>query len=230
MAYRRPPRNAGVNSRGNSREIRAAPGEDGRRDVVGDHAAVCEHGQPLRVPGHHPHVVRHHQVGQAGVAAEVAEKAEQRPGVSLVLPGGRLIEDQRAGCSPADRPVRICEPGCGILAPAPPPSSPRRRQSRPGRALTGKCVPSGERGLAMGGIPVPAGHWSSFISQTLACGAASVTGHVVIDGVPATKINGKPVTVGTRTRRRSRSDAAPWPAPGGIYMLALPVQCPRKVR
>lgn len=52
--------------------------------------------------------------------------------------------------------------------------------------------------LEMGGIPVPTDHWSSFISQTLACGAASVTGHVVIDGVPTTKITGKPVTVRLR--------------------------------
>lgn len=49
--------------------------------------------------------------------------------------------------------------------------------------------------LSMGGPLIPNGHWSDFINATLACGAATVTGHVRIDGVETTKITGKPVTV-----------------------------------
>lgn len=49
--------------------------------------------------------------------------------------------------------------------------------------------------LEMGGPPIPTSHWSDFIHATLACGAASVTGHVQIGGVETTKITGVPVTV-----------------------------------
>jgi len=49
--------------------------------------------------------------------------------------------------------------------------------------------------LAMGGPPIATNHWSSFINATLACGAASVTGHVWINGQETTKITGRPVTV-----------------------------------
>ena len=49
--------------------------------------------------------------------------------------------------------------------------------------------------LEMGGIPIPTFQWSTFISHTLACGAASVTGHVLINGVETTQITGKPITV-----------------------------------
>jgi hypothetical protein len=49
--------------------------------------------------------------------------------------------------------------------------------------------------LEMGGPPLPMNHWSSFINQTLACGAASVTGHVRINGMETTKITGRQVTV-----------------------------------
>lgn len=49
--------------------------------------------------------------------------------------------------------------------------------------------------LEMGGPPIPTSHWSAFINATLACGAATVTGHVRIDGVETTKITGSPVTV-----------------------------------
>jgi hypothetical protein len=49
--------------------------------------------------------------------------------------------------------------------------------------------------LGMGGPPVPTAHWSAFISATLACGGASVTGHVRIDGAETTRITGKPVTI-----------------------------------
>jgi len=49
--------------------------------------------------------------------------------------------------------------------------------------------------LSMGGPPDPTAHWSAFINATLACGAATVTGHVRIDGVETTRITGKPATV-----------------------------------
>jgi hypothetical protein len=49
--------------------------------------------------------------------------------------------------------------------------------------------------LVMGGPPMTASHWSDFIHATLACGAATVTGHVRIDGVETTRITGVPVTV-----------------------------------
>ena len=52
------------------------------------------------------------------------------------------------------------------------------------------------RGRNGGGRPgVATAHWSAFIHATLACGAARVTGHVLINGVETTKISGKPVTV-----------------------------------
>jgi hypothetical protein len=49
--------------------------------------------------------------------------------------------------------------------------------------------------LAMGAPLIPTTHWSAFISATLACGAAKVTGHVLVDGVETTQITGKPITV-----------------------------------
>ncbi len=49
--------------------------------------------------------------------------------------------------------------------------------------------------LAMGGPPIPTNHWSDFIHATLACGAATVAGHVRIDGVETVKITGMPITV-----------------------------------
>ena len=48
--------------------------------------------------------------------------------------------------------------------------------------------------LEMAGPPVPASNWPAFIRATLACGAATVTGHVQIDGVETLKITGAPVT------------------------------------
>lgn len=54
------------------------------------------------------------------------------------------------------------------------------------------------RGLGMGGPLIPTDNWSAFISATLACGAASVTGHVWINGVETTRITGKPVTAGLK--------------------------------
>jgi hypothetical protein len=49
--------------------------------------------------------------------------------------------------------------------------------------------------MEVGGPGVATAHWSAFIRATIACGAARVTGHVLIDGVETTKISGKPVTV-----------------------------------
>ena len=62
----------------------------------------------------------------------------------------------------------------------------------PGRPASA-CSPKAR--LSMGGPPDPTAHWSAFISATLACGAATVTGHVRIDGVETTRITGKPATV-----------------------------------
>lgn len=49
--------------------------------------------------------------------------------------------------------------------------------------------------LSMSAPIIPTTNWSSYIDATLACGAATVTGHVMINGVETTKITGKPVTV-----------------------------------
>jgi hypothetical protein len=54
---------------------------------------------------------------------------------------------------------------------------------------------STEAAMEVGGPGVATAHWSAFIRATIACGAARVTGHVLIDGVETTKISGKPVTV-----------------------------------
>jgi hypothetical protein len=49
--------------------------------------------------------------------------------------------------------------------------------------------------LSMAGPVFPTTHWSAFIGATLACGAARVTGHVLVNGVETTRITGKPITV-----------------------------------
>jgi hypothetical protein len=49
--------------------------------------------------------------------------------------------------------------------------------------------------LSMAAPIVPTTHWSAFIDGTLGCGAASVTGHVLVDGMPTLQITGKPITV-----------------------------------
>jgi hypothetical protein len=54
---------------------------------------------------------------------------------------------------------------------------------------------SANAALSMAAPIIPTTHWSSYISATLACGAATVTGHVKIDGVETTEITGKPDTV-----------------------------------
>lgn len=48
--------------------------------------------------------------------------------------------------------------------------------------------------LTLAGPPVATAHWSSYIKATLACGAASTTNHVLVNGTRTTKITGKPVT------------------------------------
>jgi hypothetical protein len=48
---------------------------------------------------------------------------------------------------------------------------------------------------SMGAPVIPTTHWTAFIDATLACGAASVSGHVWVDGMETTKITGKPITV-----------------------------------
>lgn len=60
------------------------------------------------------------------------------------------------------------------------------------RAPASAC---GQAALGMGGPPVPTAHWSSFIKATLDCGAATVTGHVRINGQETIQITGKPITV-----------------------------------
>ena len=55
------------------------------------------------------------------------------------------------------------------------------------------CQP--KAALEMGGPPAASVDWADFISRTLGCGAASVTGHVRVNGVEATKITGRPVTL-----------------------------------
>jgi hypothetical protein len=47
----------------------------------------------------------------------------------------------------------------------------------------------------LGGPSTVTSHWPAFIGATLRCGAATVTGHVRVDGVETTKITGKPVTI-----------------------------------
>jgi len=49
--------------------------------------------------------------------------------------------------------------------------------------------------LEMASPLVPTSDWPAFIHATLACGAATVTGHVRINGVETLKITGSPVTV-----------------------------------
>jgi anti-sigma factor RsiW len=63
--------------------------------------------------------------------------------------------------------------------------------------LTSQSASACSANAAVGmGVPViPTTHWADFINSTLACGAASVTGHVLINGLETTKITGKPVTV-----------------------------------
>ena len=55
------------------------------------------------------------------------------------------------------------------------------------------CSP--KTALEISGPPSATIHWSAFINATLACGAASVTGHVRIGDRETTKITGKPVTL-----------------------------------
>jgi hypothetical protein len=58
---------------------------------------------------------------------------------------------------------------------------------------TSACSPS--TALTLAAPIIPTTHWSSYIGATLACGAATVTGQVKINGVETTMITGKPLTV-----------------------------------
>jgi len=49
--------------------------------------------------------------------------------------------------------------------------------------------------LEMAGPAAPARNWPAFVHATLACGAATVTGHAQVDGVETVRITGSPVTV-----------------------------------
>jgi hypothetical protein len=71
----------------------------------------------------------------------------------------------------------------------------RKWMGSPGWGTRPASACSATGALEMGGIPIPTAHWSNFINQTLACGAATVTGHVLIDGMETTKITGRPVMV-----------------------------------
>ena len=53
----------------------------------------------------------------------------------------------------------------------------------------------GKAAMEMGGPAPASGDSPAFVRATLACGSARVTGQVRINGVQATKITGKPVTV-----------------------------------
>ena len=61
-----------------------------------------------------------------------------------------------------------------------------------GPAPASACSRTGT--LEMAGPAAPARNWPAFIRATLACGAATVTGHAWIGGVKTVKITGSPVT------------------------------------
>jgi hypothetical protein len=61
-----------------------------------------------------------------------------------------------------------------------------------GAAPANACSRTGT--LEMAGPAAPARNWPAFIHATLACGAATLTGHAWIGGVKTVKITGSPVT------------------------------------
>jgi hypothetical protein len=61
-----------------------------------------------------------------------------------------------------------------------------------GAAPASACSRTGT--LEMAGPAAPARNWPAFIHATLACGAATVTGHAWIGGVKTVRITGSPVT------------------------------------
>ena len=61
-----------------------------------------------------------------------------------------------------------------------------------GAAPASACSKTGT--LEMAGPAAPARNWPAFIHATLACGAATVTGHAWIGGVKTVRITGSPVT------------------------------------
>jgi hypothetical protein len=63
------------------------------------------------------------------------------------------------------------------------------------RSQSASSACSKDAAFGMAAPVIPTTHWSSYIGATLACGAATVTGHVKIDGVETTEITGTPDTV-----------------------------------
>ena len=61
-----------------------------------------------------------------------------------------------------------------------------------GAAPASACSKTGA--LEMAGPAAPARNWPAFIHATLACGAATVTGHAWIGGLKTVRITGSPVT------------------------------------
>jgi hypothetical protein len=72
---------------------------------------------------------------------------------------------------------------------------PDRKYSLSRQLLTQESACTTTGALEMGGPAVVGVNWKSFVDEMLACGAASVTAHVRVDGAETTKITGKPVTV-----------------------------------
>jgi len=69
----------------------------------------------------------------------------------------------------------------------------RRYSLSPLGPQSASTCPAGDLGMA---APIfPTTHWRAFIDATLACGAAGVTGHVLVNGVETTQITGKAITV-----------------------------------
>jgi hypothetical protein len=69
-----------------------------------------------------------------------------------------------------------------------------RKWSGGGAPYTPPSNACGKNAVMMGG-PVPTSNWPALIKATLACGSATVTGHVWIHGVRTLEITGSPLTV-----------------------------------
>jgi hypothetical protein len=72
---------------------------------------------------------------------------------------------------------------------------PDRKYSLSPLASQSTSACSANAAVGMGVPVIPTTRWAAFINSTLACGAASVTGHVLVNGLETTEITGKPVTV-----------------------------------
>jgi len=68
----------------------------------------------------------------------------------------------------------------------------RKWSLSPESATPSACSTTGA--LEMGGPPIMTSNWPAFIHATIACGAATVTGHVQINGADTLRITGSPVT------------------------------------